>query len=94
MSNENQSEIVAENETETQINPIELIDDVSKNLAKLKELVGILPKKEKKAKKKSEKVILKLPKWVYMKEGYLYKSKVEGGVKTELKKYIMETLLH
>ena len=84
-----------ETQTETQINPIELIDDVSKNLAKLKELVGIVPKKkEKKEKKKSEKVILKLPKYVYMKEGYLYKSKVEGGEKTELKKYLLDVLLH
>lgn len=83
-----------ETQTETQINPIELIDDVSKNLVKLKELVGLIPKKEKKPKKKSEKVILKLPKYVYKKEGYLYKTKVEGGEKTELKKYILEVLLH
>ena len=83
-----------ENQTETQINPIELIDDVSKNLVKLKELVGMIPKKEKKPKKKSEKVVLKLPKYVYSKEGYLYKAKVEGGEKIELKKYLLETLLH
>jgi len=81
-------------ETQPQINPIELIDDVSKNLVKLKELVGMIPKKEKKIKKKSEKVVLKLPKYVYMKEGFLYKSKVEGGEKTDLKKYLLEVLLH
>lgn len=83
-----------ENQTETKINPIELIDDVSKNLSKLKQLVGMMPQKEKKPKKKSEKVILKLPKYVYSKDGFFYKAKIEGGEKIELKKYILETLLH
>jgi hypothetical protein len=81
-------------ENETQINPIELIDDVSKNLTKLKELVGMVPKKAKKEKKQSDKPKTeKLPKWVYVKEGYVYKAKVEGGVKTNFKQYILEQLL-
>ena len=81
-------------ENETQINPIELIDDVSKNLTKLKELVGIIPKKVKKEKKQSDKPKAeKLPKWVFVKEGYVYRKKVEGSEKTKLKQYILEQLL-
>jgi len=95
MSQDNTSSPVVSDEPVELVNPIELIDDVSKNLEILKKLVGIKPKKEKKEKKKSDgPKSVKLPKWVYLKEGYLYKNKVEGAEKKELKKYVMDVLLH
>jgi len=41
-------------------------------------------------KEKSE----KLPKYVYMKEGIWYKKNVHESIKTNLKKYILESMLH
>lgn len=86
-----------ETQIESQINPIELIDDVSKNLVKLKELVGMIPKKEKKEKKEKKQSDKpkeeKLPKWVFVKEGYVYRKKVEGSEKMKLKKFVLEHLL-
>lgn len=82
-----------ESQTET-VDPVQLIDDVSKNLNILKQLVGLKPKKKKEKKESDKPKSEKLPKWVYLKEGYLYKSKVEGSEKKELKKYITDVLLH
>ena len=78
-----------------EINPITLIDDVSKNLEILKKIVIPTPKikKEKKEKDPNAVHIEKLPKYVYEKEGFFYKAKIEGGEKIELKKYILEKFL-
>lgn len=93
-------EIVEKNTDET-TTAINLIDDVSKNLETLKKLVGLkkskVVKKPKKTdgetsdeKSKSE----KLPKYVYMKEGVWYRKNVHESVKTNLKKYILEKMIH
>jgi len=84
-----------QDETTTAIN---LIDDVSKNLETLKKLVGIKKKTIKKKKEQSEQEKKekseKLPKYVYMKEGIWYKKNVHESIKTNLKKYILESMLH
>jgi hypothetical protein len=80
---------------ENDVNAIEIIEDVSKNLEILKKIVGLTKqKKPKKEKVEGAEKPLKLPKWVYLKDGYLYKTKVEGADKKELKKYILEVMLH
>jgi len=92
MSQENTASPIVSDEPVEIVNPIELIDDVSKNLEILKKLVGVKPKKEKKksGKPKTE----KLPKWIWLKDGVMYKSKQENGNKMELKPYLLQTMIH
>lgn len=94
-----------ENKQNEQEDPVLIINSVSdelKNLSsdldKLKKIVGF-KKEEKKEKKKrtpqtdeEKQKRMVLPKWVYLKEDYLYKKKVEGSSKIELKKYVLSML--